>query len=437
MPVSPGTIGLAPKLTASGGKTSAARHGASRRKRILFFGEGITMTHFARPAALAAALNPAEYEIHFRTPRRYHALLPASAIHVGDLRTIDPHGFLEALGRGSTLYSFEALRGYVHDDMELINAVQPDLVIGDFRLSLCVSAPQCGVPFASIFNAHWSPYTSQPVVVPELPITRWLSPRVLRPLFAALRPAVYALHAKPLNDLRVAFGLGRISSDMRKIYTAGHLVLHPDVPEFVSTHGAPEHHHYIGICNWAPSAPKPAWWAEAMSSPRPRVFVSLGSSGAVRALPAVLEALAPLPITTILATSGRPVGPIPPHIYAADLLPYEETASQCTAVISHGGTGGLYPTLAAGAPMLAIPSNIDNHLSSALLEKCGAGLSVRVENATPQRLRAALQRLLAEPHFKRSAEHYAAAIRAQDTRELFPALLNRWLTARKTPVPRS
>src|SRR6266513_373135 len=98
------------------------------RKKILFLAEGITMTHFVRPAALAATLDPAEYDIYFRTPQRYHRLLSQEFRQLGGLRTIDPNVFLESLAHGSTLYTEKTLRSYVRDDLEIINEIQPDFV---------------------------------------------------------------------------------------------------------------------------------------------------------------------------------------------------------------------------------------------------------------------------------------------------------------------
>lgn len=384
------------------------------------------MTHFARPAMLAAALDPAEWDIFFWTPKRFHALLGNTAVTLGDLRTLDPNAFLNSLANGTVLYSADVLREYVHDDLAIFKQIEPDLVIGDYRLSLCVSAPLSRLPFASIFNAHWSPFYRQPAVVPELPITRWISPRVLNPLYAGLRPVFYAVHAKPVNDVRRAFGLPRLSRDLREIYTAGDIVLYPDVPEFVRLTDVPEHHHFIGACVWSAHAPKPPWWDDMIASSEPKIFVSLGSSGPIKALPAVLEALSRLPVRAILSSSGRPVGATASNVYLADLLPYEETASSSAVVISHGGTGGVYPALSAGTPMLAIPSNIDMHLSASLLEAAGAGITVRVEHASPDRLQGALERLLEEPRFKQAAVKWGGTMARYDARTLFPDLLRRW-----------
>jgi UDP:flavonoid glycosyltransferase YjiC (YdhE family) len=395
------------------------------RKRILFLAEGITMAHFTRPAVLAESLDPSEWEVSFRTPRRYHTLLRPTISDVGDLWTLDPGVFLERLANGSVLYAADEIERYVQDELALFKEIQPDLVVGDYRLSLCISGPVGGVAFASIFNAYWSPYGKQRAVVPELPVTRWVSPRLLNPLSALVRPLFYALHSKPLNAVRRAHGLEPLSRDIRDFYTTGNLVLYPDIPELVPIAQAP-HHHFIGICPWSAPSPKPGWWDEAMASSRPRVFVALGSSGPVKALPAILEALSDLRVIVILATSGRAGGKLPSNVYAADLLPFEETARRCSVLVSHGGSSGIYPALAAGLPVLALPGNIDTHLSAAVLERSGAGLSVRVERASRATVRAAVERLLSDARFKRAAVTWAGAIARYDTREIFPRVLRQW-----------
>ena len=54
----------------------------------------------------------------------------------------------------------------------MIREVEPDVVVGDFRLSLSVSARVAGVPYLAITNAYWSPYARQRFPLPELPVVR-------------------------------------------------------------------------------------------------------------------------------------------------------------------------------------------------------------------------------------------------------------------------
>jgi UDP:flavonoid glycosyltransferase YjiC (YdhE family) len=400
------------------------------RKRILFLAEGITMAHFTRPAVLAESLDPDEFEVVFRTPRRFHQLLRSTISDVDDLRTLDPAAFLDCLANGGVLYKGDTLRGYVEDELRILKEVAPDLVIGDYRMSLCVSAPKSGVPFASIFNAYWSHFGKQPAVVPEIPATRWISPRFLNPVYAVTRPMFYAYHARPLNRLRSAYGFRPLGPDIRLYYTTGDLVLYPDVPELVPLAGLPAHHRFVGPCLWSATVAKPAWWNEVFESPGPKVFVALGSSGPIKALPAILKALETLGVTAVLATSGRPIGATGPNVYTADLLPFDETARRSALIVSHGGSSGIYPALAAGIPVLALPGNIDTHLSSAVLEASGGGLQVRIEQASVGTLSDAMQRIMDEAAFKESAKQWAAVMAAHDSQRIFPALLREWFDQR-------
>jgi UDP:flavonoid glycosyltransferase YjiC (YdhE family) len=404
------------------------------RKKILFMAEGITMAHFVRPAALAESLDAGEWDVYFWAPKRYHRLLRQTFSRLGDLRTIDPKVFLEAQAYGSRMYSHEAIRNYVHDDQAIFREVRPDLVIGDLRLSLCISAPLCKVPFASITNAHWSPFYNQPAIFPEMPITQWVSPQLMNLLFVMLRAPLLAWQAKPVNDLRRSYGLLPLSYQTRGLFTAGDLVFYADVPEFVPIQGMPSHHHFLGKCSWEIPTSKPTWWSEVMASPRPKIFVALGSSGSIKVLPAVLQAMVSLPVDVLLATSGRPVGSIPDNVHVSEFLPYEETSRHSAVVVSQGGTAGLYMTLAAGTPILAIPNNVDNHQSTDLLVKSGAGLGIRTEYASTARLRNALQRILTETTFKDAARKWAGVLSRHETREIFPNLLRRWFAERNSAV---
>lgn len=393
-----------------------------RKEKILFIGEGITMTHFMRPAALAATLDREEWDVSFATPKRYHSLLCHPFTHLLDLPSLSPERFLDALAHARVLYDYDTLQTYIRHDQEILKMVEPDLVIGDYRLSLAISAPLQKIPFASIFNAHWSPYADQPAIVPPLPITRWIPPPFLNPLYSLVQPMIYKHHAKPVNDLRQEHSLAPIGS-LQDVYTAGDLTFYPDVPEFVPLRKTAPTHHFVGICPWELPVEKPAWWHEVVSSPLQKVFISLGSSGPVNVLPSLLQALSSLSVQVLLATSGRDVGAVPTNVFIAPYLPYEATSRLSALVISQGGTGGLYFALAAGTPHLAIPNNVDNLLSVERLKKSGAGLSVRMEEANVQRLSVSVERLLQEPSYKRRAMEWAEIIRRYDTRTLFPQRL--------------
>jgi UDP:flavonoid glycosyltransferase YjiC (YdhE family) len=315
------------------------------------------------------------------------------------------------------------IRGYVTQDCELLRGIRPDLVIGDMRPSLPISARLEAARCAVIVNAYWSPYAKRRSIIPSIPLTRVIPPYLLGPLYKLAEPLAFAVHVGQMNGVRKEFGIPPLPPDLRVMYTEGDYVLYPDVPEFVPTYGLPGNHHYIGLCQWTPPVAKPDWWGRMIADPKPKVLVALGSSGAVRVLPALLKALSKLSVSVVLSTSGREMPAVTPEMYVAELLPLTETAAKCNLVVSHGGTPGSYPAIAAGTPVLGIPSNADQQLSTAILSESGAGLGVRVEEASEKRLLRALEQLLFEPQYRQAAKQWATVLERYDSGDLFRKFL--------------
>src|ERR1043165_6755362 len=110
------------------------------RKKILFIAEAAPLAHTARPLVLSAALDAREFDVCFACDPRSKWLLRDFAGRYFPLASRDGEMFLRALARGTPLYDDATLDCYVRDDLKLLDEAKPDLVIGDFRLSLSISA---------------------------------------------------------------------------------------------------------------------------------------------------------------------------------------------------------------------------------------------------------------------------------------------------------
>ena len=192
-----------------------AHHSGGDRKRVLFVAEAVTLAHVARPATLAAALDGARWDVHFAHDPRYRHLLGATAFSEHHLRSKEPADFVAALARGQPLYDMPTLQRYVEEETALLEEVQPDVVVGDFRLSLPVSAELAGIPCITLANACWSPYTRQHYRVPDLPLTRALGAGVGQWVFGAARPFAFALHSLPMALTAPALRTARNRSEPR------------------------------------------------------------------------------------------------------------------------------------------------------------------------------------------------------------------------------
>src|SRR5512141_2173182 len=105
-------------------------------RRVLFVAEAVSLAHAARPFVLAKALATADHEIHFAAADRYPLDFAGVPVRKWPIDSITPEAFLSALASGRPIYSSATLGRYVDEEIALIDAVRPDLVVGDFRLSL-------------------------------------------------------------------------------------------------------------------------------------------------------------------------------------------------------------------------------------------------------------------------------------------------------------
>lgn len=380
------------------------------RKKILFVAEAVTLAHVGRPLALSAGLDREQYEVHFACAERYAFCFEGADLVRWTIHSISNQQFLQALADGKPVYDAATLDGYVEEDLQLLRQVQPDIVVGDFRLSLSVSARLAGVPYVSLINAYWSPYVHQRYIVPSLPLTRLLPIALANALFRLVRPLAFALHTIPLNQVRRRHGLPSLGWDLNRVYTDADHTLYADVPQLFPPHDLPASHAFIGPVLWSPPLPVPDWW-DQLPTDRPLVYVTVGSSGHGALLPAVLQALAGMPVTVLAATVGMvKLDAVPANARVADFLPGEEAARRAALVICNGGSPTSHQALAAGVPVVGIAGNLDQFLNMEGIVAAGAGALLRADRFDGAALQQAVQGLLATP---------AAGLAARQLRDIF------------------
>jgi UDP:flavonoid glycosyltransferase YjiC (YdhE family) len=171
-----------------------------------------------------------------------------------------------------------------------------------------------------------------------------------------------------------------------------------------------------------PAAPLPDWWP---GDDRPLVYVTFGSvtghlDEAAGVYRAALHAVSGLP-ARVLLTVGRGfeadgLGPVPANVRVEQWVPQADVLPQAALVVCHGGAGTTLGALAAGVPLVVCPLFADQPVNGRLVETAGAGLLVRPREdgalrglgpADVEPLRAAIEHVLAEPAFRRAAQHVA------------------------------
>ncbi len=169
---------------------------------------------------------------------------------------------------------------------------------------------------------------------------------------------------------------------------------------------------------------------------RPLVYLSFGSVAAsIGYFPGlyrdVIDALADLPIR-LLVTVGETADPaalgrLPAHVRVERWIPQAEVFTEADAMVGHGGFGTTVGALLAGVPQVVVPLFADQPYNAERIAGLRAGLTARSED--PASVRAAVERVLAEPAFRFAAGRVALEAQGLPSIDAAPAALEGLVSA--------
>lgn len=141
----------------------------------------------------------------------------------------------------------------------------------------------------------------------------------------------------------------------------------------------------------------------------PSIYVTLGTVFNDRSsvLERVIDALADLE-ANLIVTSGpgsdpSRFGPQPPHVVIEPYIPQTAILPGCELVVSQGGAGCMFATLAHGLPQLMLPLGADQFVNADACVGAGAALALGPDEATERAVRSAAEQLLRDPAFAQAA----------------------------------
>jgi UDP:flavonoid glycosyltransferase YjiC (YdhE family) len=190
------------------------------------------------------------------------------------------------------------------------------------------------------------------------------------------------------------------------------------------TENLPTNHRYLGAILWSPPIISPEWW-ERLPGDKPIIYLTLGSSGQTGLLHMVLEALADLSVTVMVATVGASLKQrLPTNIYVADYLPGTEAAARATLVICNGGSLTSQQALAANVPVLGIASNMDQFLNIKAIVEAGAGVLLRADRISLEKVRTAVAEIILSNTYADGATKLANTLKRNIAPKQFAAFIN-------------
>jgi MGT family glycosyltransferase len=376
--------------------------------------------HVFPQMSMAIALRERGAEVAFYTDASMRELIEAEGFDVYPFDRVGPawkrvHG--RDRGTGSRREGLRVLRDarewivgsvpqQVADLKDIVGRWSPDVIGAEASMwgPLLVLAELGPVPVGLV-----SPLIGAQVPAAGGPPIRRLVARVGSLVTARLR--------RRLDSIRAEHGLGPMGCSVNAYLGRLPLYLVLSVPELDGERDdLPASVHYVGACQWhPPEPPGTVEWLDAVPSGRPWVHVTEGTSRFQDhfLLRSAAQGLAGAAVEAILVT-GRGldaheagVATPAPNVHVADWLSHDVLLPRCAAIVTTGGMGTVIAALRAGVPLVVVPTGWDKPMNARRVVAAGAGVRLSPRRCTPERLRAAVEQVLADPRYGSNARRAA------------------------------
>jgi MGT family glycosyltransferase len=410
------------------------------KKRILMVGDGNFLAHISRLLEVALELRDRHgHEVVFAAQGAFTRLPREAGFWVEPVYTVEKETTLALAKRAGLVdyrWWYDAIERSVRSDLEVIDKVRPELVVGDMHWTLHTSAELAGVPYASITNACWTNYDASPLYAFDDHFsTRLLGRRLATRFMPRLKVLLASYWALAYRRLRRRHGLD--PDRARNIFQVieGDLTLLADVPEYAPTCELPDNVHYVGPILWKSqwkdwTAPR---WFRELDPARPTVYFTLGSSGEVDYFRQVRDVFADTRYQVIMTTGGLVAGVdrLPNNIHVLDFAPGLEIMKRSDVVLNHGGNGTIYQAIAAGIPIIGIPAHVDQERNLQRVEDLGFGLKLREKTCTGEKILEAVGEVVRNPRYRQAARELQRAALKYDGPVAAAELIDRYLAQKR------
>ncbi|MCB9665444.1 MAG: hypothetical protein H6732_15130 [Alphaproteobacteria bacterium] len=387
-------------------------------RRILLAGDGNFLAHISRLVEIGRALEAqGADEVVLAASGPYTRLATQAGFRVVPVSTAPGDFTLEVvrqMGLMPTKAIHDVIAPAMRDDVKVLEAERPDLVVCDMRWTMRSAAERVGVPLVSITNAFWTRYCPLPLPAPPgHALTKVAGHRIARQVATWMKPGLTRWAARPFRQARAEHGLDPAGALDLYHLVEGDLVLLADFPEFGHTTQLPDHYHYVGPILWSSSWEgwEPTPWLRDRDRSRPLVYVTMGSTGDPHVFREIAERFGHGPVDVVMTTAGMDFDAtgLPPNVHTLDYGPGHLLMEEAAVVVNHGGNGTINQAILAGRPVVGVPTHLDQSINLAQVEALGFGHLIDPGRRLGARLTDAVHAVLADPSYRMAAERLQAA----------------------------
>jgi MGT family glycosyltransferase len=387
----------------------------SARKRILMMADANFLAHTSRLLEIGKVLERLGHEVIFAGDGQFMFLPQQEGMKTDWVYTVPGERTLELARQAGFVGYFwwkDTIYRSIRSDIECIERNSPDLVIGDMHWTLCASCAVTKVPYVSITNAHWTNYFAVALRAFDGHFTtRLFGERLAARVVPLLKKYLGAYWSLPYQRFKKENNLSRDYSNLFSLIE-GDITLLADIPEFGPTANLPPTMSYVGPILWQPRLADPEWLDE-LDPTKPTLYFTMGSSGSPKFFEDAIDTFGHSNYQVIMTTGGLfdGSGRLPKNVFIAKYAPGLRLMEKSDIVINHGGNGTVYQAIAAGAPIIGIPTHLDQDINLQRVEDLGFGIKLRSRQSDARDLVRAVERILSDGSYRQNALKLQASFR--------------------------
>ena len=295
----------------------------------------------------------------------------------------------------------------VKNEIVLFEKLRPAAVVNAFNLSNSISCRVTRTPLISIYHTTWmtekgykSAYFTYPDLLNRAFLT-WMGEKALVAIWLKLYAFMNGLVLRPYNHVARQYGIKPFKNIEELVRGDCNLLAEPEG----FCHLTVPNSYFIGPLIGKLDTPIPKEIL-GIKRDKPIVYFAMGSSGQPRVIKNIVEGFHGKPYRVIAPVKSMLKGlnvKIPENVIVTDWLPADKVNPMADISVIHGGIGTVMNAALAGKPVVGIGMQYEQEANIDCLVKKGFAVRIRKNEFTPEKLYAAIEKLLNDSQAKEKA----------------------------------
>jgi len=347
----------------------------SNTKPIILFFPFDLLSHHTRSIQLARSIHD-KFDIHFSFSNNYNHLINEAGFKIFECETFDSQVALEDSSKFKFSWlNYENLKRVFQSQVQIIKKLKPEIVFADTAPTLKMAAEFTGTKHISLMNGYMSKYYTLTRTIskahPAAKFQNDLPKGLFNKMIRTGEQVAFHLIQRSFNKLRREINLKKYKMYLDEL--EGNYNLICDDEEMFPQKNLPENYEIIGPLYYRSDKKEPEI-ENVFKNGKRNILANVGSSGDLQLFSFLKNDY--FQDFNLIVTGKKSNKLTAKNIFNYKFINTSAILENIDLVLSHGGNGTIYQSLAYGVPLICATSIFEQEWNVQRLEELGYGQSL-------------------------------------------------------------